>query len=1439
MQKDFDTAETVENFGVDSKELLLDNYYSLMLHYSRIDQLGEAIIYGELALDLQKLLSTNPDDEKVADRSFDLADLYQHQGRVNESIKMYRQALIIRKRIEGDKGSQQLVKILEKLAIIYVVQKDSSEAQKLLDESQGYRQKLGLVSDSEFEKLKLAIDNTKNCHQNEHSKGSDRWQNLIAEASKLYDKSGIAAVIPIAEKAFELTGEIFFSPNNNQVNFFNFIDEASRLYNKSGIAAVTPITEKALELAEEIFVNPNNDRTIRLNSFINEASKLYKKSGIAAVITITEKALELTKEMFFSPNNDIVVSMNNLAKFYESQKSWKDAETLYKRALEMREKLYPDSAKPNNDLATSLNNLATFYRQHRRLGEAKPLYVRALEIREKLYSDSIKPNNDLATSLDNLAELYDPYNRMEEAKAERMYLRALEIREKLYSDPTKPNHDLANSLFNLAKLYESQCRLKEAESLYLRALEIREKLYFDSKKKNISLTTSIFKLAKLYESQLRFKETETLFNRALKMYFDDLEMWNFDNFDLPNNLFHYVDLANSISHLAELYESQSRFEDAEILIVIALGILEKLEEWDDNYREKILCNPVNPYNLFELAKSYEYQRRWDKAEQTYLKALEIIVKLYPDPAKPHNDMAVGLTNLATLYESRGLCNNAEPLYVEALWIVEQLYPDPKNPHHNLATSLNNLAKFYESKGSWNSAEQLYVKTLKIREKLYPDSTNPHNDLAISLNNLARLYKFQGKWRNAEPLYLRVLEIREQMFSKTGQLSLELISSVTNLGLARAQHQQEVSLSLFQRAIELENQWLNNIIFVWDSQSRIKDLEKRQYQLSYLLALTQQHFPNNTLAVTSAFNATLSRKGQATSAEINISQAIRNQPQLASELEQLRGCRQEIATFSYATGDRSGHQDRFNILLEQCSNLETQLAISIPAINLAQQIIDRKELTRLLPEDTFLVEFVRYDDYDFIKHKWQAARYLAFIVRLDVEGVTAIDCGLAEPLEEEIEKFRHAYTKIDFSGQNSGVGDLFQKPEHDAESASQCPQPDLIDRLLPHLPATGTCYIAPDSYLHILPFHLLKTPDGKYLGDLYRIHYLTTARDIYRRKTPTSSNPPMIIANPDYNGGSNPTSFVNPKTGLQFSHDIDGQAFDPLYINQILGDSIAKRYQVPCYSDVEATVDQLEKLKAPHLLVIATHGFSLPTQQDFIAAISRCRWEQEEKILLDHRSEITQTFRDYWQKKADEGNEWSKQLLLKIDNIGIHKSTDLLATPISDPMLRSGIALAGANIWRFQGTPSPKFGKGVALAQDIAQLDLWGTELTIFVTCVGALGEVKNSGGVFGLRRALSIAGAKYVITSLWNIPTKPSVLLMDKFFDLYQSEAHPTPPEALAAAQFYVRNISLGELKQSEVGREIIAELQSDRVRGLRSDATDDVKPLADPHFWGAWICQG
>lgn len=80
---------------------------------------------------------------------------------------------------------------------------------------------------------------------------------------------------------------------------------------------------------------------------------------------------------------------------------------------------------------------------------------------------------------------------------------------------------------------------------------------------------------------------------------------------------------------------------------------------------------------------------------------------------------------------------------------------------------------------------------------------------------------------------------------------------------------------------------------------------------------------------------------------------------------------------------------------------------------------------------------------------------------------------------------------------------------------------------------------------------------------------------------------------------------------------------------------------------------------------------------------------------------------------------------------------LTASRIENPMIRSGIVLAGVNASLKEGRDD-----GLVSAQKILGLRLKGTELVVASACNTALGDIKSGEGVFGLKWAFILSGAK-------------------------------------------------------------------------------------------------
>jgi CHAT domain-containing protein len=97
-----------------------------------------------------------------------------------------------------------------------------------------------------------------------------------------------------------------------------------------------------------------------------------------------------------------------------------------------------------------------------------------------------------------------------------------------------------------------------------------------------------------------------------------------------------------------------------------------------------------------------------------------------------------------------------------------------------------------------------------------------------------------------------------------------------------------------------------------------------------------------------------------------------------------------------------------------------------------------------------------------------------------------------------------------------------------------------------------------------------------------------------------------------------------------------------------------------------------------------------------------------------------------------------------------------------PLLLSGLALAGAN---HRDAAGPDEEDGILTAEEIASLNLTNVEWAVLSACDTGVGEVRVGEGVFGLRRAFEVAGARTLIMSLWPVEDETTRHWMKALYD--------------------------------------------------------------------------
>jgi CHAT domain-containing protein/tetratricopeptide (TPR) repeat protein len=704
-------------------------------------------------------------------------------------------------------------------------------------------------------------------------------------------------------------------------------------------------------------------------------------------------------------------------------------------------------------------------------------------------------------------------------------------------------------------------------------------------------------------------------------------------------------------------------------------------------------------------------------------------------------VAASMNNLAEIYLTRGDYSRAKPLFEGAVSIQEPLAAKeqpPADESRELAKFLNNLGRLLIAQDDFRAAEAPLLRSLDLREKTFPAT---HPDVARSLNvlgslyqqrgeldraepyyiralgiyqkglgpddvrvapavsNLAVLYLLKGDLERARPLYLRALELRER---NLGSRHPEVATSLAAIAVFyQLSGDAEKAIEAQRRSMEIRELIATGIFATGSEQQKLRYADTLQESADITLSMRQQ-FPTNRSALDLAVTTVLRRKGRVLDAMVDVSTGLRRSldPEGQRLFDQLAAARATLAKLALqgpAKGQLDAHESAMKTAASEIDRLERLLSDKGAPASGDTRTITVADVQQILAPGAQLVEFVQYRPFDP-----RATKALELFGPARYAAFVVGKEGDPRWFElgpaDEIDKRVAAFRASLRSASRNDIKNV-------ARSLDELVTRPMRDsaREPQHI------IVSPDSSLSLIPFGALVDESDRYLVERYEISYVTSGRDLFRlQHSQRAQRPPLVIADPAFDvRGAAPS-------GAGSGERSNARGFAPLPGTAAEAKALAKIMPgAEVDTGAKASEAVVKAARGPSVLHIASHGF----------------------------------FFD--QSPADAAGAQSRGL-----------TPQPQAPTQTSPLLRSGLALAGANTRQGGGSED-----GLLTAIEAASLDLSGTKLVVLSACETGVGEVRSGEGVQGLRRAFVIAGAETIAMSLWPVSDVATKDLMVGYYE--------------------------------------------------------------------------
>ncbi|MDC3961467.1 CHAT domain-containing protein [Polyangium jinanense] len=634
-----------------------------------------------------------------------------------------------------------------------------------------------------------------------------------------------------------------------------------------------------------------------------------------------------------------------------------------------------------------------------------------------------------------------------------------------------------------------------------------------------------------------------------------------------------------------------------------------------------------------------------------------------------------------------------------------------------------LGELALDRGEPDVAEPLLKAALAGAEESLDEN---HVQRAEYLQAMGLLLARRGDFAAAEARMKRALELREAVFHPDHP---DIARTLRDLGdLYVAQDRIEDAVRVRARAADLADRAARVHLGRGSEDQKRAHAALLQEDTDALVSLHIQVAPKHRAAGRLALTAILRRKGIVLDAVAGSLSALRQSLDSAGRAlfdEQAQVDARLSAAVSRGPIDvpPEEHLAEIEALERRRRELDARLSAHPHAVpdGGPSALLSLEDVQRAIPAGAALVELVVYRPYD-------------------PSGPPVRPTWGAPRLAAYVLRREGEVASIDL-GNAEGIEEVAAGLLRDLATTRRDPRPAAryLDSLVTEplrglLGDTRWILLSPDGALNLVPFSALVDEKGTSLVRHTSFTYLTSGRELVRLAKPPAEarEAPLVVVDPAF-GARGESASAGEGRGAR-SARMTRIRFSPLPATRREGAAVKRMLPgARLLEGTAATEEALMAARGPLVLHVATHGFFLPDQH---AAGGR-----------------------------DEGERGGERSAFVSEN----------------PLLRAGLALFGANGRR----STTDAADGVLTALEISGLDLRGTRLVVLSACETGVGEALRGEGVFGLRRALALAGAETQVMSLWQVDDEATSELMTAYYAGLAVGGGRS--EALRAAQIAVR----------------------------------------------------